>query len=87
MEYYKELPTVSQVKYYSECKKLFMNIEPKKSYQLFLKTLKSRNMISNKQNFASVPYELKSLVYFSQYNDSDYENLNKFLSTKNGGMT
>ena len=86
MKHYKELPIVSQVKYYNECKKLFMDIELQKAYKLFLRTLKNRNMVNNRKQFDNVPYELKSLVYFSQYTDLDYENLNKFLSTKNGGM-
>ncbi len=86
IKYYKELPITSQVKYYSKCKELFMNIDLQTAYKLFLKTLKARNTVNNKIQFDNVPYELKSLVYFSQYTDADYEKLNNFLTTKNGGM-
>lgn len=86
INYYKKLPEISQVKYYGKCRELFMDIDFPKAYELFLKTLKTRNSINNKVKFDKVPYELKSLVYFSQFTDTDYDILNKFLATKNGGI-
>lgn len=83
--YYGMLPTTSQVKYYGKCKEMFMNIPVQKAYQMFLKALKSRNIVVNQELFNSVPYELKSLAYFSQYGLNDYKKLNDFLSTEIGG--
>ena len=82
--HYSELPVTTQVKYYSKCRELFLNIPLQKAYQLFLKQLKKRNAVVNKNSFEHVPYELKSLAYFSQYSDSDYTNLENFLTTQIG---
>lgn len=85
LSYYKELPNVSQVKFYSKCKELFLNIPIEIAYKLFLEQLKIRNSISNKKAFEESPYELKSLVYFSQFKISDYDDLYTFLNSKIGG--
>lgn len=82
--HYNKLPLTTQVKYYSKCRELFLNIPLQEAYQLFLKQLKKRNAVVNKNSFEHVPYELKSLVYFSQYSDYDYTNLENFLTTKIG---
>lgn len=84
-QYYKELPKISQVKYYSKCQECFCNIPLKDAYLSFLKVLKTRNKVSDVNLFNMVPYELKSLVYFSQYRNSDYLNLENFLVSKIGG--
>lgn len=81
---YNKLPVTTQVRYYSKCRELFLNIPLHEAYQLFLKQLKKRNTVVNKNSFEHVPYELKSLVYFSQYSDYDYTNLENFLKTKIG---
>ncbi len=85
IRYYNELPKTSQVKYYSKCRELFLKIPLQEVYQMFLKTLKNRNKVTNKDSFKKVPYELKSLAYFSQYCDTDYVNLENFLTTRIGG--
>lgn len=84
-QYYGKLPTATQVKYYSKCKELFSKIPLQKAYSLFLKRLKKRNTVTNKNSFKKVPYEIKSLAYFSQYKDIDYSNLEHFLSSNIGG--
>lgn len=84
IDYYGELPIVSQVKYYSKCKELFLQIPEIEAYKLFLRELKKRNPVKNKPLFNNVPYELKSLIYFSRYRDSDYTNLENFLSSNIG---
>lgn len=84
-EYYGSLPNVSQVKHFSKCKELFENIPMDKAYLMFLRQLKLRNEISSIQSFQDVPYELKSIAYFSQYRDSDYSSLQNFLSSEIGG--
>lgn len=84
-EYYGKLPISSQVKYYSKCKELFLKIPKYDAYQMFLKLLKKRNAVSDKKAFKEVPYELKAIIYFSQYKESDYVKLDKFLSAEIGG--
>lgn len=83
--YYGELPKVTQVKFWNTCRSLFNNIPLSCSYKMFLKILKERNKVSNKKMFNDVPYELKALVYFSQYQESDYSKLKNFLSLEIGG--
>lgn len=83
--FYGSLPQTTQVMYYRECRKLFLDIPKEKQYTAFLKELKKRNSIQDKQMFLDVPYELKALVYFSHFSKSDYSTLNNFLSTQIGG--
>ena len=83
--FYGSLPQTTQVMYYRECRKLFLDIPKEIQYAAFLKELKKRNSIYDKQMFLDVPYELKALVYFSHFNKSDYSKLNTFLGTQIGG--
>jgi hypothetical protein len=82
--YYGELPKVAQVFYYGECLKWFKKIPLMDAYTMFLKELKKRNKIIIEQ-FQSVPYELKSLMYFSNASTRDYYALSQFLNGKFGG--
>lgn len=86
MHYYNRLPETSQVKYYTECKKMFCDIPNELRYELYLKELKERNSVNNKIYFNETPYELKSVIYFSQYRDADYKVLYKFLQKEIGGL-
>lgn len=85
LSYYKQLPNVTQVQYYRKCRELFLQIPKDIAYKLFLKQLKTRNKISNRDDFYKSPYELKSLIYFSQFSHSDYECLSAFLNSEIGG--
>jgi len=64
--------------YYEVCKKLIGTIPLEQFYSDFLIELKKRNPI-NKELFAEVPYELKFLVYFMNFNSKDYKALEQFL--------
>lgn len=79
LKYYGDLPKTTQVKYYKECLKLFSSMEVDIAYKYMLTELKKRNNV-NKPSFHSVPYELKWLVYFSEYKPHDYTELEKFLN-------
>lgn len=81
---YGKLPDVPPVKYYRECMNWFCNTDLSISYPEFLKQLKLRNKIVY-EDYLSVPYELKALIYFSHYRKSDYEELNSFLSKPYAG--
>lgn len=81
LDKYGYLPKVPPVRYYTECRKMFCDIPLLESYSLFLKELKKRNKIIIEE-YDKVPYELKSLVYFSRYKNVDYKSLHKFLSKK-----
>lgn len=84
LEYFKRLPITSQVFYYNECLKLFSEIPINEAYGMVLKELKKRNRIVIKK-FQEVPYELKSLAYFSGMTKKDFDSLDEFLNKKFGG--
>lgn len=79
LKYYNELPNTTQFKYYDECFNLFKQIDIDIMYGEILKILKKRATVEAKY-FKSVPYELKFLIYFSQYKNKDYLKLNTFLN-------
>ena len=83
LEYYGKLPSTPQAFYYNECLRLFSNIPILEAYALTLKELKKRNKIMITK-LDKVPYELKSLAYFSNFSESDWKKFNSFLSTRYG---
>jgi hypothetical protein len=83
--YYKRLPSVSQFEYYRCCKKLFCEIDLFIAYKLFLDALKKRTHVDI-ELYASVPYELRFLMYFSNNTLDYYRKLDKFLEGKGGNL-
>lgn len=83
-QYFGRLPTTSQVFYYGECLKQFSQIPILEAYGMALKELKERNKIIISE-FNRIPYELKSLVYFSNPSEIDWKAINGFLKQKYGG--
>jgi hypothetical protein len=84
LQYYGKLPVASQVFYYGECLKQFSRIPILEAYTMALEQLKKRNKVLVSE-FEKVPYELKSLIYFSKPSKSDWKAINGFLSKKYGG--
>jgi hypothetical protein len=84
-EFSLKLPRVSEFKYYSECKKMFLTIPLEEAYLMFLKQLKNRTKII-KEEFVKVPYELKFLAYFMDLRTDDYRKLAEFLNESYGGV-
>ncbi|WP_297642802.1 sce7726 family protein [uncultured Gardnerella sp.] len=84
-EYFHELPNVKQVFYYDECLSLFKKIPICDAYRMMLKQLKIRNKIENISVFDDIPYELKSLMYFSSMSKYDWAKIDRFLNKKYGG--
>lgn len=82
---YGTLPRVSDFSYYTECKKLFMQIPIEESYVEVLKLLKKRNKII-KEHYEKIPYELKFLAYFMELKEEDYRKINLFLNQTYGGL-
>ena len=80
-KYFGNLPKATPAFYYEECYKKFETIKIEKAYELFLIELKKRNGNIPKTEFQWVPYELKSIMYFSGASHSQYDNLKKFLNT------
>ncbi len=74
------LPDVSQFEYYRACQALFESLPINVAYKMFIQTLKMRTKIDIVE-YAKIPYELKFLIYFSNYKKSDYAKLCRFLST------
>lgn len=81
LNYYGELPETSQFNYYKECYRLFENIEIKTAYEYFIAELKARKL-KEADEYKKVPFELKYLVYFSNFNKNDYMKLSDFLKMK-----
>ncbi|MCD2346853.1 sce7726 family protein [Clostridium guangxiense] len=79
------LPETSQFKYYNECYKLFEEISIEVIHKSMLDELKKRINIDIQDYKNYVPYELKFLIYFSQYKKKDYQNLKIFLQSEFGG--
>lgn len=83
LEYFKVLPNSCQAFYYEACLDMFSQIPMQAVYQMLLKQLKLRNQIKIK-DFKSVPYELKSLIYFLSPSESEWERIECFLNKKYG---
>ncbi len=79
MDYYGELPETNQFSYYKECFKYFKQIPINHSYEAMLVILKKRARVQIDAYDDIVPYELKSLAYFSKYTKEDYTKLDSFL--------
>lgn len=75
----KELPSVTPVNYYRECKRIACELPLEELYDLFLKELKKRNRIDT-IDFNQIPYALRFLVYFSKFQKPQLEILNEYLS-------
>lgn len=85
LQVYGKLPKTTDAKYYRECFNLFNEIDLNEIYNLFKKELKKRNKIIIEE-YSDVPYELKSLIYFSNYGKCNYNELKAFLEANyNGG--
>ena len=84
MQKYGCLPRVTQFKYYSACKNMFLQIPIEESYLLVLRILKKR-MYVEKEEFVKIPYELKFLAYFMELTYDDYQKLRIFLERQYGG--
>lgn len=83
-KYFGQLPSTSQVFYYDECFSMFSKIPISQAYVMSIKELKKRNKIVVSY-FQNVPYELKSLMYFSNSSKKLFDELNKFLNKRFGG--
>ena len=81
---YGYLPEVTQFKYYSACKEMFLQIPIEESYLLVLRLLKKRMQLE-KEEFVKIPYELKFLAYFMELTYNDYQKLEEFLESQYGG--
>ena len=77
-KYFNELPATSQVFYFTECYNMFKNIPIDQLFELVIKELKKRNEIEEKY-LKDIPYELRSLVYFSKPSANYFSKLNIFL--------
>lgn len=77
---YGKLPS-KDIDEYKKCMRLFCKQDIETIYPLFLSEIKKRNKVIEKE-YRKIPYELKSLVYFGNYSNKNYDKLNKFLETK-----
>lgn len=75
------LPTVTQVKYYKECRRIICEEPLEKIYPMFLQELKKRNRIEY-VDFSNVPKALSFLTYFSKLKKDEFISLQSFLNKK-----
>lgn len=80
LKYFGALPDVSQFEYYRSCKAMFESLPIDAAYEMFVNELKSRAKIDIVE-YSQIPYELKFLIYFSNYKKNDYDKLCHFLNT------
>lgn len=79
LKHYGWLPDVVPVRYYRECKAMFDQIEAYQAHEYMLAELRQRNQTDVNAFMSLVPYELKTLVYFSEFRNCDYDRLSSFL--------
>ena len=72
------LPNVSQYDHYRACQTMFESLPTDVAYQEFIKTIKLRLRIDFAE-YSRIPYELKFVIYFSNYKKDDYAKLHRFL--------
>ena len=77
------LPKVPPVFQYRACLESFSTITMDELYPMVLKELKKRNTLS-KDLCLGVPYAIRSLRYFSQYNQAEEKRLKTFLKQQYG---
>lgn len=82
--YFGSLPDTTPVFHYGACLEAFLRIPMNEAYDLYLRELKKRNRIE-KEVIDGVPYELRSLVYFSRRFRKRAEALRDFLNKPFGG--
>lgn len=80
LKYYGKLPSATPAFYYNECFRYFKGIDIDIIYKYMLEELKKRIYLEKDKYMDIIPYELKFLAYFSEYKESDYINLKKFLT-------
>ena len=83
-KFYNELPNTTQVMYYKACLQKFCAIPILQVYDDALKELKKRVAISHSE-LSAVPYEFRSLYYFSQPNHKAATALDSFANSIFGG--
>lgn len=81
-----ELPKTTPVNYYSECFELFKRLSIIDAHNEVAKCLKNRNKVIIEEFKTVVPKELSSLVYFSDFKESDYRKLQEFLRDEYRGV-
>ena len=84
MQYFGELPKATQAFHYEECYSMFSQIPILEAHSMAIKQLKKRNYVISRRIY-DVPYELKSLMYFSCPSIKDFDSLDKFLQKRFGG--
>lgn len=75
MEYFGQKPLVSAFEYYTECLRLFTQIDILEAQKLVFKEIKKRETIYEKEYINLIPYELRWLAYSSKFNELAYKDL------------
>lgn len=84
LDYYGEKPKVSNIFYYETCFNWIKEIPMDILYKNFIIQLKKRNKTS-KVFLDTIPYELKSLIYFSKWSMKEQKKIEVFFNNIYGG--
>lgn len=84
VKYFKHLPETIQFNYYKECLKMLEKIDINVLQKEMLSILKKRTKIEVVEQSLSVPYELRSILYFKGMSDKDFSNIDNVLQKKFG---
>jgi len=82
--YFGSLPETSQAFFYTECLRWFQNIPLDEAYRAVVRKLKDRNKIRI-VDITEVPYELRSLVYFTNPTVKEWKRIDSFLQESYSG--
>lgn len=76
---FNKLPEVPQVKHFKECFNLIQLMDKEAFYREMIIELKKRNITHSVVYKEFVPYELRYLLYFEDYNLESYKKMKDFL--------
>jgi len=75
MGYFGYLPNVKAFEYYTECLKLFLQIEILEAQKLVFNEIWEREEEFVKKTMQIIPYELRWLIYSSKFNTTGYKKI------------
>lgn len=82
MKYFKYLPDTIQFNYYKECLEMIKKMDINVLQKEMLSILKKRTKIEIVEQSLSVPYELRSILYFNNMNNKDFSNIDTILQKR-----
>lgn len=83
-DYFGTLPEVAPAFYYDACYEQFRQIPMNELHPVFVQLLKQRNKVESPSFIKDIPYEIRSLAYFSSFIRKNNQCFHDFLNYKRG---